>query len=291
MDTKEIALPPAGTACGAALLRCAPLPSGKKWELSPGQKQAVTVLDKNLCVSAGAGSGKTTVLVERFLYIVTEKKISPERIAAITYTEKAANNMKEKLVQEFTKRNLMEERRALENAYISTIHAFAARLLRENPVEARIDPYFIVLEPGAAGILMDETLEEILEESASREDVLRLLVRYGEEEIRERLKEIYGQVRSLSGDNDLLGLAKEPDTQEIWKELSAKLEEFIAQEEDGRKLASFQKNWNIARELHAQILGRRETLSWKNLSATQEAGKGFQSRGEQSFGSWTGEGG
>ena len=134
-------------------------------KLSAKQKAIVTATGKSLCVSAGAGSGKTLVLVERFAYLVTEKGVSPDRIAAVTYTEKAANNMKERLVKIFTERGLLEERRVLENAYIGTIHGFASRLLKENPAEAGIDPHFTVLESGQADLLMDEALEAVFEEA------------------------------------------------------------------------------------------------------------------------------
>jgi ATP-dependent exoDNAse (exonuclease V) beta subunit len=61
---------------------------------SAAQKGAMTDFQSNLCVSAGAGSGKTTVLVERFLHAVGERKIGVDRILAITFTDKAANEMK-----------------------------------------------------------------------------------------------------------------------------------------------------------------------------------------------------
>ncbi|HXV18798.1 MAG TPA: UvrD-helicase domain-containing protein, partial [Candidatus Omnitrophota bacterium] len=89
--------------------------------------RAVQEFDQSLCVMAGAGSGKTTVLVNRFIHAVTERKIDPERVLAITFMEKAANEMKERLVREFEKRRLYVERRKLENAYVSTIHSFCAR--------------------------------------------------------------------------------------------------------------------------------------------------------------------
>src|SRR3989338_2956566 len=102
-----------------------------KREYSSSQKEAIETFGKELCVSAGAGSGKTSVLVERFLYAVVKKKIDPERILAITFTEKAANEMKSRLVAECRARGLNDFRRKLETAYISTIHGFCSRLLME----------------------------------------------------------------------------------------------------------------------------------------------------------------
>lgn len=108
---------------------------------SSAQKKAFETFDTDLCVLAGAGSGKTSVLVERFLRAVTDKKVAPENILAITFTEKAANQMRLRLVRACEERGLLEIRRQIENSTISTIHGFCARLLKENPIEAGLDPF------------------------------------------------------------------------------------------------------------------------------------------------------
>lgn len=118
------------------------------------QLQAITTIDNNVAVSAGAGSGKTRVLVERFLHILEQgKKVSPKEILAITFTRKAAGEMKERVrtsmearlandVNDFWKNNLKE----LERAQITTIHGFCNRILKENPVETGLDPAFKLAE-------------------------------------------------------------------------------------------------------------------------------------------------
>ena len=78
------------------------------------------------CVVAGPGSGKTTVLVEYFRRLV-EAGADPLRILAITFTEKAAGNMRKKLSEAFPSQ---EMRARLERAWVSTVHGFCARLLR-----------------------------------------------------------------------------------------------------------------------------------------------------------------
>ena len=95
------------------------------------------------CVVAGPGSGKTTVLVEYFRQLVGAG-VDPLRILAITFTEKAAGNMRKKLAQAFQEQP--ETRANLERAWVSTVHGFCARLLRENAVFAGIDPEFRVLD-------------------------------------------------------------------------------------------------------------------------------------------------
>jgi ATP-dependent exoDNAse (exonuclease V) beta subunit len=81
-------------------------------DFTPTQQQAIEQFDQNICVSAGAGSGKTSVLVERFLQLVVHKQVSPRRILAMTYTEKAANELKKRLVSEFEARGLIEPRKS-----------------------------------------------------------------------------------------------------------------------------------------------------------------------------------
>src|SRR2546421_10431399 len=119
------------------------------------QLEAIETLECDVCVSAGAGSGKTGVLVERFLQIVrlsmagelpSEQSAGVSEILVITFTEKATREMKQRIAAALTREGLFEQRREVENAFISTIHGFCSRLLKENPFEAGVDPAFTVLE-------------------------------------------------------------------------------------------------------------------------------------------------
>jgi hypothetical protein len=123
--------------------------------LSPAQAAAAHRLGQDVCVVAGPGSGKTRVLTERFCWLVMEKGIDPSRILAITFTEKAATQIKERLVGRFPESAVIRER--IERAYVSTIHAFCARLLRENAIAAAIDPEFQVLDEGVSAPLLTPT--------------------------------------------------------------------------------------------------------------------------------------
>lgn len=113
-----------------------------------------TELDANLLVEAGAGSGKTTMLVDRMLRLITTGSARVEEIAAVTFTRKAAGELRQRLQQalERAARSLPPDdpgrprvRAALDDLdslFAGTIHAFCARLLRERPLEAGIDPGF-----------------------------------------------------------------------------------------------------------------------------------------------------
>ena len=121
------------------------------------QLDAVDVARRHLdtCVVAGPGSGKTTVLVEYFRRLVAEG-VDPLRILAITFTEKAAGNMRKKLAQEF--KDVSEIRGTLERAWVSTVHGFCARLLRENAVSAGVDPEFRIVEGNEAWRIERESI-------------------------------------------------------------------------------------------------------------------------------------
>ncbi len=131
-------------------------------ELTTSQQKGVTITDRDLCVVAGPGSGKTRVLVERFANLVTEHNVSINEILTLTFTEKAANEMKIRAARSFEEKGMAKERQEIEFAYLSTIHSFCARLLRENAIEAVLDPQFRVMDELEAGRVKEQTLEDTL---------------------------------------------------------------------------------------------------------------------------------
>lgn len=130
--------------------------------MSPDQKVAVERTNQDVCVVAGPGSGKTRVLIERFAWLVEFHHVSPARILAITFTEKAATEIKERLIKRFS--HSPEHREEIERAWVSTIDGFCARLLQENSIAAGIAPDFDVLEPAQATRLARDSAEESLDE-------------------------------------------------------------------------------------------------------------------------------
>ncbi len=134
-----------------------------------------TALDDTLIVEAAAGTGKTTELVRRIVRVIETGRAEVTGIVAVTFTEKAAGELKLRL------REALEEARGgsasgsaernrldgalgrLEEAQVSTIHGFCADLLRERPVEARIDPLFTVLTEAQAERTYDEAFHYWLE--------------------------------------------------------------------------------------------------------------------------------
>jgi ATP-dependent exoDNAse (exonuclease V) beta subunit len=126
-----------------------------------------TALNETLVVEAAAGTGKPTELVKRIVAIVAEGRAEVRSIAAVTFTEKAAGELKLRLREALDEARanaghpdvtarLNEALRTLEEAAVSTIHGFCAELLRERPVEARVDPLFTVLTEAQADHLFGE---------------------------------------------------------------------------------------------------------------------------------------
>src|SRR5580704_2347785 len=122
--------------------------------LSAEQQAAVERSGQDVCVMAGPGSGKTRVLVERFAWLVEQQGVDPGRILAITFTEKAARMMKSRLVERFA--NQPEIREGVERAWVTTIDAFCARLLRKNAIEAGLAPDFTQLDEATANRMRRE---------------------------------------------------------------------------------------------------------------------------------------
>ncbi|GAX88992.1 UvrD-helicase domain-containing protein [Effusibacillus lacus] len=144
-------------------------------EPNEAQLKAIVNLDDDLLVAAGAGSGKTWVLTERYMEMLV-RGARPSQIVAITFTELAAAEMKRRIrgaVQKWIdetadlagKKRLRQIYRELDSAIISTIHGFCMRLLKEHPVEAGIDPMAEMLEPDDADRLLERVVEEVLEDA------------------------------------------------------------------------------------------------------------------------------
>src|SRR5258708_4781520 len=127
--------------------------------LSREQRRAVERTGQDVCVVAGPGSGKTRVLTERFAWLVEQRGIDPTRILAITFTEKAATEIKQRLLARLTS----DRHESIERAWVSTIDSFCARTLQENAIDAGLPPDFMVLDEAAASRLERESAEEALD--------------------------------------------------------------------------------------------------------------------------------
>jgi len=133
--------------------------------LTAAQDAAAEQRSCSLLLSASAGSGKTSVLVARFVRAVLDDGLDPGRILAITFTDKAAGELRERIratLHDLGTPAARAAARATEGALVSTIHGFCARLLRAHPLAAGLDPSFAVLDEPRAARLRDESFAAAL---------------------------------------------------------------------------------------------------------------------------------
>jgi ATP-dependent helicase/nuclease subunit A len=154
------------------------------------QLQAIGTDSKRVCVDAGAGSGKTSVLVERMVHLLAERDAPLDSIVAITFTDKAAGEMKARLRKECRARAAHDDsatmsiwrdiERRLDSARISTIHAFCMALLKENALRLGMDPDFALLGDGEGYLLRADVIEVVVHRALEGGDeaARRLAVEY-----------------------------------------------------------------------------------------------------------------
>lgn len=159
---------------------------------TPEQALAINTIKSNVSLLAGAGSGKTYVLMKRFVQILrADLSVNPTNIVAITFTRKAADEIKGRVRQavsecveqaqtDLERLRWQEHLQKVESAPISTIHSLCSRILRDNPVETQLDPEFTILEDFEAQDFFKETLQQYLRKNIKDNAALRRLVQtYG----------------------------------------------------------------------------------------------------------------
>ncbi|MGI8428396.1 MAG: UvrD-helicase domain-containing protein, partial [Solirubrobacteraceae bacterium] len=166
-------------------------------DFTADQLSAIERRDGDLLVDAGAGSGKTSVLVERFVRAVVEDRIEVGAILAITFTEKAAAELRDRIRTRLRERGDQLAARATEGAFISTIHGFCARVLRANALAAGIDPGFSVLDARESERLADTAFEDALEDLGQRRaGGVELIAAHGAGPLRGAILATYSELRS-----------------------------------------------------------------------------------------------
>ena len=153
---------------------------------APARAAVSDRLHETIFLEAGAGSGKTTCLVQRFIALV-ESGVEADRIAAITFTEKAAGELADRIRIELQRRSATSAPcrvaiGALDRAAICTLHAFAQRLLSEHPIEAGLPPRITVLDEIASQLAFEARWEAFVDRIIEDEELerpLRLLLAFG----------------------------------------------------------------------------------------------------------------
>jgi ATP-dependent helicase/nuclease subunit A len=188
--------------------------------LNPEQLAAVDA-DGLVFVSAGAGTGKTSVLVERFVRAVCERGLDVESNLVITYTERAAGELRSRIRAALAERNRHDLARELDGAWISTIHGFCMRLLKAHPFAAGLDPRFRVLDESQGRVIRGEAFESALAAfcESGEPERLQLLATYGARGLRRMLTGVYETLRSAGRPLELALDEERPRLEERLAEL------------------------------------------------------------------------
>ena len=192
---------------------------------APNPEQAVAIdAGGTVFVSAGAGTGKTTVIVERFVRAV-ERGVDVGSILVVTFTERAAGELRSRIRARLLQSGRADLARELDGAWISTIHGFCHRLLRAYPSAAGVDPRFRVLDESQASVLRAEAFGVALAEFCSGEhpERVKLLATYGAGGLRRMLGGVAATLRAAGRPLEL-GLQEEPDLDKRMAELKAAAE-------------------------------------------------------------------
>lgn len=212
--------------------------------LTPHQKKAVE-LDDHLALTANAGSGKTFVLSRKYLEAAIKLGGNVSAIAAITFTEKAASELYNKIsklideeISTTTDENriniLAKVRRNLVSAYISTIHSFCIDIIREFPVETGIDANFIPIDQALSNELIEISVEETIDNTFNdpkTSEIVKQLLRY------------FGKRSSLQ--NEIIHLIeKRKNVLKVRNEIYSKSDEEIANHFQNGFIENFSFIWN-----------------------------------------------
>lgn len=147
-----------------------------KW--TDEQSRVLKVRDKNVLVSAAAGSGKTAVLVERIIRLVTEDNVDVDSLVVVTFTDAAAGEMRERILKAIEKKvgeepdndHLQKQISYIHNARITTIHSFCLDIVRQYFSEIDLDPSFTVGDEGELTLIREDVMKELLEDKYKEAD-------------------------------------------------------------------------------------------------------------------------
>ncbi|MGD8624693.1 MAG: UvrD-helicase domain-containing protein [Anaerolineae bacterium] len=248
-------------------------------QLTEAQAEAATTAEPAVVVTAGAGSGKTRTLAARYVGLL-EAGCSPQRLVAITFTDKAAREMRgriRRLVADWLlhcpaadRPRWQELLAGLEGARIGTIHSFCAALLRTHPAEAGVDPAFTVLDENEAALLKARVLETAMAWAANDAEASALFGSWKESRLREMLRILLDQRLEAAAAFDTLG--SEPLV--VWRAiLGHHLDTLLSAPAWQAPLADL-AGLQARRDSDRLEQARREVLAlWRQFQAARQAGR------------------
>ena len=206
-------------------------------EPTPEQAAAIAARGEDVLLEAGAGTGKTGVMVERYCRLVVDEGISPDAVLAFTFTDKAAAELRQRIRAELAERG--SERAAtvlagIGGAWVTTIHGFCNRVLAAHPVAAGVDPGFRVLDAPETGRAAREAFDDALVDFLSGGDPAReeTVAAFDVEGLRGMIAGVHAELRSRGVAAPKLPVPPRPDPEEAIARATEAASECLAELED-----------------------------------------------------------
>ncbi|HSS53627.1 MAG TPA: UvrD-helicase domain-containing protein, partial [Gaiellales bacterium] len=241
-----------------------------------GQAEAIERRGR-VFVSAGAGTGKTSVLIERVVRRLQEG--TPlDHLLVITFTERAADELKRRIRARLRELEMLDAEAAVESAWISTIHGLCARVLRAHALEAGIDPSFAVASETEGRILQSEAFAQTVEAFGEGGDPARLdlLARYGQDRLRRIVAELHGRLRGVGLPLELRPHREpDPDSAEDAEEREAAADLALIEQ----LLVLFDRHYQAVKDLRGRLdFDDLELVARDLLRSKPELAAGYRER-------------
>lgn len=201
------------------------------FQLNDEQRAAVRALSGSVLISAGAGAGKTATLAERFLHALSDSPAerwsaaTVNQILTITFTEKAAGELAERIRLALRAARRDADARAIDAAWIDTIHGFCSRILRRYALEAGVDPAFEVADAVEAGSLKQQAFEAVAREMAMTAHGKRVFGQFEFAAVFEAAETIGRELRTRGIGPEALVAESVPDACVVWGDAVALFDE------------------------------------------------------------------
>ena len=208
---------------------------------TPEQSAAIVIRGRDVLLEAGAGTGKTGVMVDRYCRLVCDAGISPDSILAFTFTDKAAAELRQRIRTELARRAERGSERAaaalagIGSAWVTTIHGFCNRVLAAHPVAAGVDPDFRVLDAPEAARAAREAFDDAVVEFLSGGDRAReeTVAAYDLEGLRAVVVAVHEELRSRGIARPKLPEAPRPDPEPALRRVREAAGDCLAELKEG----------------------------------------------------------
>ena len=208
---------------------------------TPEQAAAIASSGSDVLLEAGAGTGKTGVMVDRYCRLVVDERLSPDSVLAFTFTDKAAAELRQRIAAELARRAGEGSERAAEllstigGAWVMTVHGFCSRVLSAHPVAAGIDPGFRVLDAPEADRAAREAFDRALAEflAGGKDEREETVAAYGIEELRSLVTGAHAELRSRGEAEPRLPALPASDLGAALRRAAAAAGECLAELKDG----------------------------------------------------------